>query len=47
MNNDRFNDITPEEAINKLQSMGIKFNKKQFLKDLNAFYSADDINWTI
>ncbi len=47
MNNHRFNNITPEEVINKLRSMGIKFNKKQFLKDVNAFYSAEDIakNW--
>lgn len=44
MNDNRFNGITPEEVINKLQSMGIKFNKKQFLKDVNAFYSADDIS---
>ena len=47
MNNHRFNDIAPEDAINKLQSIGIDFNKKQFLKDVNAFYSAEDIakNW--
>jgi len=47
MNDNRFNGITPEEVINKLQSMGIKFNKKQFLKDVRSFYSADDIsnNW--
>lgn len=47
MNNHRFNNITPEEVINKLRSIGIKSNKKQFLNDVNAFYSADDIakNW--
>ena len=44
MNNHRFNGITPEEVINKLQSMGIKFNKKQFIKDVRAFYSAEDIS---
>jgi tetratricopeptide (TPR) repeat protein len=44
MNNNIFNDITPEEVINKLRSMGIEFNKKQFLKDVKAFYSADDIS---
>lgn len=44
MNDNRFNGITPEEVINKLQSMGIKCNKRQFLKDVNAFYSADDIS---
>lgn len=44
MNNHRFNDITPEEVINILRSMGIKFNKKQFLKDVKAFYSAEDLS---
>ncbi len=44
MNNHRFNDITSEGVINKLRNMGIEFNKKQFLKDVKAFYSADDIS---
>lgn len=44
MNNHRFNNITPEEVINKLRSMGIKSNKKQFLNDVKTFYSAEDLS---
>lgn len=44
MNNSRFEKWTEKKVIDKLKSMGIKFEKNQFLKDVKSFYSAEDLS---
>lgn len=41
------NELSTDEIINKLQSFGIPFKKETFLKDIEKYYSAEDLseNW--
>jgi tetratricopeptide (TPR) repeat protein len=41
------NELSTDEIIHKLEKMGIPFNQETFLKDIEKFYSAEDLseNW--
>ena len=41
---DEVNEMSTEEIINNLKSMGIAFEKERFLEDIEKFYSAEEIS---
>jgi tetratricopeptide (TPR) repeat protein len=44
---EEINELSTDEIIHKLEKMGIPFNQETFLKDIEKFYSAEDLseNW--
>lgn len=44
---EEINELSTDEIIHELKNMGIPFNQETFLKDIEKFYSAEDLseNW--